>query len=415
MIQKIGLYKDPRKQRPWVVRWFGEYDLNTGKQRRYSKSFRLKIEAEEFQATKKQDIGQGTSRDKMVNVALGTFCKDWLNAKKPDLQPASIELYGYTIKRLKSYFGKDCVLSSIGPKDAVLFVSKQRSMAIGHEGEPLSDWSREQIKRYSKLIFEAAVKWRILRSNPFDVLSFKKPSTKRWHRVSTKEYYALLEVAATLRWKVFYALAYTSGARAAELFSLTWNDIDFESGKLIIASREGTTNIPPFHVKDHEMRRIPLPQHTIDLLTEWQTQAPEKVPYILLTEDRYGRVKSKWEQLRKNRKPWLNRYMINNALRDFKSHYRRAGIKPVGKLTIHTFRKCCGQNWADNLPMNVVQQLMGHSKAETTLEYYSQVDKDHEEKAAQVMQNLLQSVKNSEKSDARVTPEAISQQNGGLK
>ncbi len=63
MITKIGLYKDKRKQRPWVVRWFGEYDPNTGKQRRYSKSFRLKVNAEEFQAVKKQDIGQGTPRD----------------------------------------------------------------------------------------------------------------------------------------------------------------------------------------------------------------------------------------------------------------------------------------------------------------------------------------------------------------
>ena len=39
MITKIGLYKDPRKQRPRVIGWFGEYEPNTGKQRRYSKSF----------------------------------------------------------------------------------------------------------------------------------------------------------------------------------------------------------------------------------------------------------------------------------------------------------------------------------------------------------------------------------------
>ena len=48
MIQKIGLYHDPRKKRPWVVRWFGEYDPASGKQRRYSKAFRLKVEAEDF-------------------------------------------------------------------------------------------------------------------------------------------------------------------------------------------------------------------------------------------------------------------------------------------------------------------------------------------------------------------------------
>jgi integrase len=114
-------------------------------------------------------------------------------------------------------------------------------------------------------------------------------------------------------------------------------------------------------------------------------------------------------------KPWRNRFMVNNVLREFKRHFKRAGIKPVGKLTIHTLRKCCGQNWADHLPVNVVKELMGHSKAETTLEYYNQVDKDHEEKAARVIQNLLESAHESKKTDARMTPEPISRQNGGAK
>jgi integrase len=306
-------------------------------------------------------------------------------------------------------------LQDITPKNAVVFISEQKSLAKGHKGEVLSDWSREQIKRYCKLIFDAAVRWRLISSNPFDALRFKKPATRRWHRVTIAEYHALLEAAPTLRWKVFYALAYTSGARVSELFSLTWNDVDFGSGKLIIADREGTVSTPPFHVKDHEARSIPLPAHTIDFLTQLQSQATEGIPYILLEKERYERVKSKWQELRKERKPWLNRYMVNNVLRDFKSHCKRAGIKPVGKLTIHTLRKSAGQNWADHLPMNVVKELMGHSKAETTLEYYSQVDKDHEKKAAQVLQNMLEGENESKKTDARLTPEGISHQNGGNK
>ncbi len=109
-------------------------------------------------------------------------------------------------------------------------------------------------------------------------------------------------------------------------------------------------------------------------------------------------VKTKWNTLRASGKPWQNRYMINNILRNFKSHYKRAGIKPVGKLTIHTLRKSCGQNWADHLPMNVVKELMGHSKVETTLEYYNQVDLDHEAKAARVIQQLL-----AKKTDVNLT------------
>lgn len=414
MVTKIGVYRDPRKKKPWIVRWYGEYEPAIGKQRRYSKSFRLKADAEEFQAAKRQEARQGLQRDRTPNVTLCSFCKDWLSARKPDLRPASYELYRYIVKRLETYFGKEVCVQDITPKDAVVFVSKQKSLAKGHEGKPLSDWSREQIKRYSKLIFDAALKWGFIHKNPFDALRFKKPATKRWHRVTPAEYHALVVAAPTLRWKLFYALAYTSGARVGELFSLTWNDVDFESNKLIISDREGTTTMPPFHVKDHQARSIPLPAHTIDLLTQWQAKAPEGVPYILLDKERYGLIRKKWQQLKKECKPWFNRYMVNNVLRDFKSHYKRAGIKPVGKLTIHTLWKSAGQNWADYLPMNVVKELMGHSKAETTLEYYNQVDKDHEKKAARVIQKLLECVDESKKTDARLTPEQISRQNGGV-
>jgi hypothetical protein len=54
---------------------------------------------------------------------------------------------------------------------------------------------------------------------------------------------------------------------------------------------------------------------------------------------------------------------------------------------------------------------MGHSKAETTMEYYSQVDEAHEKKASLVIQQIIDN--GLEKSDARLTPEPISHQNGG--
>jgi integrase len=244
-------------------------------------------------SAKRQEIGQGSSRDKAPNVTLSSFCRDWLNTRKAELKPASIELYSQTIKRLVEHFGKDAHLRNIAPKQAAVFIADQKSRAIGHEGQELSDWSREQIKRHCKTIFEAAIQWGYLKSNPFKSLRLKKPATKRWHRVTVQEYHSLLQVAPSLRWKVFYALAYTSAARMGELFSLTWNDIDFENGRLTIAKCDGTSDMPPFHIKDHEARRIPLPPHTIDLLTEWQTKAPEGVPYILLTKERYGRVKAK--------------------------------------------------------------------------------------------------------------------------
>jgi len=401
------------KKKPWTCRWFGDFNPDTGNQRRYGKSFRLKVEAEQFAAQQTVEFERGGRRDKPKDVSLGDYCKNWLRTRKAELRPASLENYKFTICRLEAFFGGDCRLSSLDNGKARRFICEQKNRSIGHEGRELSDASRKQIGQNCKCIFNTAVDDGYLKSSPFKLIKSKRLVTKRWHRVTVKEYFALLNAVTSLRVKVAYALLYTSGARLGEAFSLTWNDIDFENGRVKIANREGTianrkgtVTLPPFFIKDHEARRIPLPKHTIDLLTEWQAQAPEGVPYILLTKKRYELVKAKWQALHKAGKPWLNRYIINNVLRNFKVHCKRAGINPVGKLTVHTLRKCACQNWADNLPMNVVKELMGHSDISTTQRYYTQVDSDHEAKAAQVIQQLLEA--ESKTSDVNLTYEPVS-------
>ena len=55
--------------------------------------------------------------------------------------------------------------------------------------------------------------------------------------------------------------------------------------------------------------------------------------------------------------------------------------------------------------MNVVVKLMGHSDIATTREFYTTVDRDHELKAAQVIQKPLETGQREEqdkKSDVKV-------------
>ncbi|KKL22927.1 hypothetical protein LCGC14_2430500, partial [marine sediment metagenome] len=271
------------------------------------------------------------------------------------------------------------------------------------EGKKLSGWTIEQIKRHCKTIFDMAVEDKHLRENPFKTKSLrtKRLATSPWYRMKADEYHQLIEVTPTHREQVAYSLFYTAALRSAEAFNLTWDSIDFEKGIVVVVNRDGTADIPPFRIKDHEARRIPLPKHTLDLLAQWQGEAPEALPFVLLTAERFERVKAKWRRLRQAGQPWKSKYVVNNVLRDFKDRVKRAGIKPVGKFCVHTMRKCAGQNWADYLPMNVVKELMGHSNISTTAEFYSTVDEDHERKAAMAIQKLL-----DRKSDVSVTYEA---------
>jgi integrase len=90
--------------------------------------------------------------------------------------------------------------------------------------------------------------------------------------------------------------------------------------------------------------------------------------------------------------------MSNNTNRELKRHLKHAGIFPDEQFSIHTLRKSCIQNWANNITNpKVTQRLAGHSDLKTTMQYYCQVTKTERAQAALAIENLL------EKSDVKVT------------
>ena len=90
-------------------------------------------------------------------------------------------------------------------------------------------------------------------------------------------------------------------------------------------------------------------------------------------------------------------YLIAEVIAETKA------IPVIGPVMIVRF-------FGDNRSHNVVKELMGHSKAETTLRYYNQVDKDHEKKAARVIQSIIESAYQPEKNDVELTYKSTSYQ-----
>lgn len=369
--QKTG--KDRRK--PYVVRWYGHIG-HDGKRRRYAKSFGRRSDAEKFRTDKQHELDRGGRRDRLSGTTLKRLCNDFLKAKRPNIRPDSLELYDNTVKRLLRFFGPRKDVATITRRDADLFLGAQLHH-LQDDSRELSTWSRAQIVVHCKAIFRQAVLWDMASANPFATCQKPKTVVSRWHHLKPAEYLRLLDAAPDLRWRALYAMLYTSGTRMGEAFSLTWNDVDFDQGVVRIENRAGSKTLPPFRLKAHERRTVPLPQQALNLLTEWQGQSPEGVPFIFLTADRYQRVLDRWRKLGRIDRKWKNDYMVNNLGRDFKGHCRRAQIVPEGKLTIHGLRKSYGQNHALNgTPIKTLMYLMGHSNERTTLRHYQQLDPD---------------------------------------
>jgi integrase len=91
---------------------------------------------------------------------------------------------------------------------------------------------------------------------------------------------------------------------------MTWQDIDFQRSEVRVCSKQSTGSLPPFEIKDHEARAIPLPKHTLDILTKLHADAPVGVPYVLIDQKRYKLILEKWKQCQEEGKPWTNKHII---------------------------------------------------------------------------------------------------------
>jgi len=399
MTTKIGLYRNPRSPtRPWVVRWYGEYDPATGKEKRYSKSFELKRDAEALQANQATEFRQDWRRDKPDEVTVKDFCKSWIECLT--VRPETVKLYQNTVRRLLAYFGQNTLLRQITPLLAHRFIASVKSL---NGKETLSSSTRHRVLRHCRTMFKNAVVWELISKNPFKNVEAPKVTTRPWHYLRPTKYKSLLDAAPSLRWKVLYALCYTAGLRKGEALSLLWGDIVKETNKetgkvlkvlVVIQNRNATLTMPPFYVKDNDARTIPLPKHTIAILEDLATyyQALEtKSPYVLLDKQQYERVKVKWQKYQQQGRAWRNPDMLNNALKKFKRHIKKAGIQSSNRtLAIHTLRKSCIQNWANcNRNPETTRVLAGHSDLATTMQYYVQADGEQRAKAAAAIDDLL--------------------------
>jgi integrase len=149
----------------------------------------------------------------------------------------------------------------------------------------------------------------------------------------------LLAAAESPREQLLVLLALTTGLRRNELVQLSWSDIDFERGELVLQ---------PEKTKTARGRRVPLRKDVVELLSE--LRAPE------------GCVFAGWAKT----SPALSRR--------WKLLVARAGLGKVGMHAMrHTFATTLLRHGAD---LRTVQDLLGHRALKTTALYLSPADSE---------------------------------------
>lgn len=180
-------------------------------------------------------------------------------------------------------------------------------------------------------------------------------------------------------------LAFTGGLRREEIFGLEWQDVNFKDKAIHI--RQAAVYVPKVGTitkgtkNESSDRVISLPHHVMVLLRLHRIMQNHQKNLLENKWTDSGRVLTAW-----NGKP-ADVHSFNTWLRKFTSNNTLPHISP------HTFRHMAATYLiAEGTDIRTVSGKLGHAQTSTTMNIYSHSLKTAEQKTADTMTNLLQSM-----------------------
>ncbi|WP_062526039.1 tyrosine-type recombinase/integrase [Demequina rhizosphaerae] len=228
------------------------------------------------------------------------------------------------------------------------------------------------IYRYVSSIFKAAVRDRRILESPCVEIKLPKAPVKRVEPITTATVEAIIE-AVPPRYRALVVLAAGTGMRQGEVFGLTTDRVDFLARRIIV-DRQLTTvsnERPTFGpVKtDASNRRIPLPMVVGDALLEHLARFEPGADGLIFTND-YG------EPLRRS---------------GFNQMWAKAlASAGIGRTVFHSLR----HYYASLLirhgeSVKAVQERLGHASATETLDTYSHLWPDSDDRTREAVDAVL--------------------------
>jgi integrase len=389
-IEKVGIYRRwlesvpqrngesiPKSEWPktrrhsWTVRWFG----TAGK--RYSKDFTTKKPAEGFARNIQARVNE-RKQDRPKRIALHDFSMEHNQVMKGQVAYATLLEQMRALRLFEKFIGGSVMVHEIKPRDAEAFIASRLTVE-------LATATINKDIRTLRRVFNLAIHPRgylLEGQNPFGRMKQRKKACQDIRYISVAEYRLLRDAAKSLWWRSLMALAYGSGLRRGEILNLTWTDVDFGNKQVHVRSKRLDDQTIGWEPKDHENRVVPLSDEALNLLVDLRAQAEAGYPYLFIWPARLRHIQKRLLIGRWNERSEV----INNLGRDYEVIRRRAG---VDACTLHDLRRSAITNWANKLPIQVVQQLAGHSNISTTRKYYLSVRPDDIVSASAVINGLL--------------------------
>lgn len=242
-------------------------------------------------------------------------------------------------------------------------------------------------------LFKEAMENRMITYNPCENITIRRDKTER-RVLSYEEQKVFLDAIQGSRYEMLCILGLSTGLRIGELSGLRWSDINFEEKTLTVER----TYVYLHDVKNHQMkdvfhspktknscRTIRLLDSTLELLKKHHSeQEQEKAALgeewkpVEGGEDLVFTTKNGGPVRGLNVAETLNNYVKKINKQEAKLAARE-NREPVifERITPHTLRHTFATRaFESGIPPKVVQQILGHSSLEMTMDLYTHVTED---------------------------------------
>lgn len=289
-------------------------------------------------------------------MTMDEFFNDWIALRASGLAARTVEQYthlyrAYLADRLGGTQVSDC---TPGTLSAIL----AGACLAGHTR------TAEQLYILLSSLFSSAQKLTLVQINPCSLILRPR------HFARTTAYLDPLQLRTFVRWclahpspwSTAWLLASLCGLRRGELSGLRWSDVSFSTSELRITNQRqelkgGIVDCPP---KSHSsVRTVPLPAVLVGVLRSQKAQQGEK---RLKTGIYSGYVLSG-----PSGRPLAPHRLDKRLPGDLAA----AGLP---RITLHGLRhSMASAALAEDVPLRVVQELLGHASLSTTSTIYTHV------------------------------------------
>ena len=323
---------------------------------------------------RKRDLGELLEPSREL---LKPYLEKWLEVSaRPRVEPSTLLTY----ERYVSIY----IIPELGNKQ----ISKLNPIEIqefynGLTEKGLSAKTVINIHQVLSSALKQAVKWKLIRQNPatadtVDLPKYSKPEMKVFTPAQAARF---MEAAIYSPHKTLFSLLLSSGMRPGEALGLKWGDVDMKKGRVHVqrALSKTSTGWALREPKTPQSRRsIPLPPTVMGDLKEHRAAQVETrlkvagyADHDLIFSDEKGEYLNPREIYRRHFRPLL----------------RDAGLPDIRlydlRHTCATLLLAAGEN------PKVVSERLGHASVTLTLDTYSHVLPDMQDRATARLEAIL--------------------------